>query len=222
MPRSSLRSRVLTSLMLFSLGAFTIFLVLTVQNKFSSDRAFAQSLIRLHVVAHSNSPTDQALKLVVRDAVLRETREILAETQDKQQAYALLREHEQKLQARAQEVVFAQGFDYPVQVRMGHFDFPWRDYGNLVLPEGSYDAVRVEIGGATGDNWWCVLFPPLCLADFEGAQENLVKVEEKPSGPRLVFRSKIWDHVAQTRYAQAFKKWWQASAADLTVLSHLD
>lgn len=220
MQRNSIKARLLVGLTIFCFGAFSIFLLLTIQSKLNSDKAFAQNLIRLHVVAHSNSPTDQDLKLVVRDAVLQETKNILGDTQDKEQAYSLLQQYEEKIQNRAQEVVFAQGFDYPVQVKMGHFAFPHRDYGNLSVPEGTYDAVRIEIGNAIGDNWWCVLFPPLCLSELDGANQNLVKIEEKSQGPRLVFRSKLWEQVAQTRYAEAFRKWWQASAADFTAISY--
>lgn len=220
MRTNSLPARLLVGLALLSIGAFSIFLVLAIQSKVTSDTAFAQNLIRLHVIAHSNSPNDQNLKLAVRDAVLEETKHILDKTETKEAAYALLRENGDRLQERAQEVVFAAGFDYPVHIKMGNFDFPFRNYGNLSLPEGAYDAVRVEIGNAVGDNWWCVLFPPLCLAELEGAQDNLVKVEEKASGPKLVFRSKLWEHVAETRYVQAFRQWLQASAAEFTSLSN--
>lgn len=220
MKRDSIRARLLVGLTFFCFGVFSIFLLLTIQSKFSSDKAFAQNLIRLHVVAHSNSPKDQDLKLVVRDAVLQATKSILQETQDKQHAYSLLREHKDTIQNLAQDVVFSQGFDYPVQIVMGHFQFPHRDYGNLAVPRGFYDAVRVEIGNANGDNWWCVLFPPLCLAELEGADQNLVKVEKKATGQRFVFRSKFWDQVTQTRYAKAFRQWWQASAANLTPISY--
>ena len=104
---------------------------------------------------------------------------------------------------------------------MGQFVFPYRQYGSMALPEGWYDAVRIEIGAAAGDNWWCILFPPLCLADLEGADKDLVTIEQDgSSGSKLVFRLKLWEHVSETRYAQALQKWWQASAAGFPTLSN--
>mgnify|MGYP000903925809 CR=1 FL=1 len=219
MSQNSIKTRFLVGLILVCAGVFSGLILLVIQNSLSNDTAFAEDLIRLHVVANSNSPKDQDLKLAVRDAILQEAKTILGEIGDKERAYNLLKDHEQNLHKSAQEVVLAQGFDYPVEIKMGYFAFPHRDYGSLSLPEGWYDAVRVEIGEARGENWWCVLFPPLCLADLEGAEKNLVKVDQTgSSGHKLVFRSKLWEHVSQTRYAQALQRWWQASAAGFPVL----
>ncbi len=221
MARKCMKARLILSLAILCTGVISGLILHAVQSHLSYDRAYAETLIRLHVIANSNSPRDQDLKLIVRDAVLREAEQILKETSDKQEAYALLRDNEGRLAGRAQEAVISEGFTYPVAVRMGQFVFPYKEYGSLALPEGWYDAVRIEIGTAAGDNWWCVLFPPLCLADLEGADKDLVTIDQDgSSGSRLVFRFKLWEHVAETRYAQALQKWWQASAASFASLAN--
>ena len=224
MSRSSVKTRLLVCFALLCIGAFISGIVYALENSFSSDQAYAQDLIRLHVIAHSNLPQDQELKLKVRDAVLQEAKCILSEVPGRQEAYAVLLDHAQQLEHRAQAAVYANGFDYPVQVKLGNYMFPHRDYGGWSLPEGWYDAVRVEIGAAKGENWWCILFPPLCLAELEGASSNLVKVDRheqvgEETERRFVFTFKLWEQVAQTRYAQVFQRWWQASAAGLAALS---
>lgn len=225
MSRNSVRARLITGFTLLCLGVFATGLLSGLERNLNSDTAFAQNLIRLHVIAHSNLPQDQDLKLLVRDAVLQETKDILGQADDKEEAYQLLLAHGGRLQERAQEVVWAQGFSYPVQVRLGHFPFPHREYGQLALPEGWYDAVRIEIGEARGDNWWCVLFPPLCLGELQGTDNSLVQVSspeegQQEQGHRYVLRFRLWEQAAQTRYAQALRKWLQASAAGLSALAN--
>ncbi|NLM41399.1 MAG: stage II sporulation protein R [Firmicutes bacterium] len=224
MSTSSLKTRLLVCFILLCLGVFASGVFFAVERALHSDQAFAQDLIRLHVIAHSNLPQDQELKLKVRDALLLETRRLLGETRSKDQAYSLLVSNAEALERCAREAVLANGFDYPVQIKMGSYLFPERAYGDLLLPEGTYDAVRVEIGAAQGDNWWCILFPPLCLADLEGANASLVKVDHKENakqegGRSYVFRSKLWDQVVQTRYARLIQDWWKASAAGLSALA---
>jgi len=224
MSTSSLKTRLLVCFILLCLGVFASGVFFAVERALHSDQAFAQDLIRLHVIAHSNLPQDQELKLKVRDALLLETRRLLGETRSKDQAYSLLVSNAEALERCAREAVLANGFDYPVQIKMGSYLFPERAYGDLLLPEGTYDAVRVEIGAAQGDNWWCILFPPLCLADLEGATASLVKVDHKENakqegGRSYVFRSKLWDQVVQTRYARLIQDWWKASAAGLSALA---
>lgn len=221
MARNSLKARFAFALAILCMGTLIGFTILAIQSSLNSDKAFAENLIRLHVIAHSNSPKDQDLKLVVRDEVLREAGQILGDIDNKERAYELLMKNAERLETRAQEVVARLGFDYPVEVKMGQYVFPYREYASMALPQGTYDAVRVEIGAAAGDNWWCVLFPPLCLAELEGANENLVAIDkEGSSGKRIVLRLKLWEHVVETRYAQALQKWWRASAAGLPALTN--
>jgi stage II sporulation protein R len=122
-----------------------------------------QQMIRLHVLANSDSPTDQAVKYQVRDRIVQTMGPILAESSSIEESRELTRENLALLTAQAQETVRGEGFDYPVRTEMGRFDFPTRYYGDLCVPAGSYEAVRVVLGNGEGANWWCVLFPPLCF-----------------------------------------------------------
>ena len=123
----------------------------------------AAQVIRLHVLANSDSAEDQALKLQVRDRILAETNTLLAGETDPQAAADCLHEHLEDLaQAAAQEIA-AQGYSYRVEVRLEQTWFPTRQYQGIALPAGDYLALRVLIGAAEGHNWWCVVFPSLCL-----------------------------------------------------------
>lgn len=213
------RIRLLICTVLMVLGLLSALVLMAFSPVLTHDTAFAeQNLIRIHVLANSNTPKDQDLKLLVRDAVLAETRGLLKDISQKEQAHELIIQHQNLLEQVAQEVVLKEGFDYPVEVEMGKFAFPTRVYGSLEVPEGWYDAVRIKIGSATGDNWWCVLFPPLCLGEM-GDSSQLVKVNEEITEVSWALRWKMWDHLAQTEYAQAFQRWWQASAAAYPVIS---
>jgi len=219
--RYSIRARLTWGLAILCTAVIVALIIQIAEESLHYDKAYAENLIRLHVIANSNLPQDQDLKLIVRDQVLKEAERILAEVDSKEGAYDLLLGQQERLKEKAQEVVASAGYDYPVQVRMGQFVFPYREYGSMALPEGWYDAVRVEIGAAQGDNWWCVLFPPLCLAELEGANHDLATVTEESSpGNRLVFRLKLWERIAETQYAQAVKKWLQASAAGFPAVSN--
>lgn len=123
----------------------------------------ADHVIRLHVLANSDTQTDQDLKLQVRDAVLARTDAILADQDSADQAAALLQAHLDDLAQTAEAEIQAQGYDYPVEVRLEETWFPTRTYENVSLPAGNYLALRVLIGQAEGHNWWCVVFPSLCL-----------------------------------------------------------
>lgn len=124
----------------------------------------ADHVIRLHVLANSDTEADQALKLQVRDAILARTDAILAGQNSADQAAALLQDHLDDLAQTAETEIQAQGYDYPVEVRLEETWFPTRTYENVSLPAGNYLALRVLIGQAEGHNWWCVVFPSLCLS----------------------------------------------------------
>ncbi len=126
-------------------------------------------LIRLHVLANSDSQEDQQLKLQVRDAVIQYLAPYLEQASSVEAARQIVSEHQGKLAEVAEGIVAKNGAKYPVNVQIGIFDFPIKSYGNLVLPAGKYEAVRILIGKAEGKNWWCVLFPPLCFIDVTNA-----------------------------------------------------
>ena len=122
------------------------------------------SVIRLHVLANSDSERDQALKLTVRDAVLEKTSTLLANVKTRDEAEAILRASLDEIADVAAKTVQDEGFEERVTVTLGLEDYPTRRYENLAFPAGEYLSLRVMIGEAAGENWWCVLFPPLCLS----------------------------------------------------------
>ncbi len=122
----------------------------------------ANSIFRLHIIANSNSAEDQAVKLEVRDAVL----EYEAENLDAVSAAKTREElmaHGAELLEIIEGVLRSNGFDYGAQMLVGTFPFPDREYNGVLYPAGDYDAFRVILGDGAGENWWCVMFPPLCI-----------------------------------------------------------
>lgn len=126
-------------------------------------RELADSVIRFHVIANSDSDEDQALKLAVRDRVLAQAEEIYPENATLAQAQEALEGHLNMLAAAGRAVVEEQGYDYPVAATLEDCWFPTKEYEGFALPAGNYTALRVTIGEGRGQNWWCVAFPPLCL-----------------------------------------------------------
>ncbi len=124
-----------------------------------------RDLIRFHVIANSDSDRDQALKRRIRDLVVRQMTPEFEKAATLDEARRTARAHLGEIQAIAEKEVGAWGESYQVTVQLGRFDFPVKTYGNLTLPAGEYEAVRVVIGRGQGANWWCVLFPPLCFVD---------------------------------------------------------
>lgn len=136
-----------------------------------------ENVLRLHVLANSDSEEDQALKLRVRDAVLQAGEDIFAGASTEQEALEAARENIGLLQAAAQEEITRSGYAYPVRVEVGKSRFDTRVYDDFTLPAGEYEAVRVLIGQAQGQNWWCVMFPAVCLPAAE-EQGDLSEVLE--------------------------------------------
>ena len=127
-------------------------------------RSLAGRVVRLHVIANSNKVGDQALKLKVRDAVI----EYMADQKDLKtvdETREYLKENKKRLQRIAEGVIAAQGYDYPAAVELGVRYIPQKTYGDITFPAGNYEALNITIGSGQGENWWCVLFPPLCLLD---------------------------------------------------------
>jgi stage II sporulation protein R len=121
-------------------------------------------VLRLHILANSDSESDQALKLKVRDAILVYTQELFANAASKEQAQEIARKNLAQMEAVAEQVLRENGCEYKVTAHVEHTYFPTREYGNgQRLPAGFYDALRLEIGAAQGHNWWCILYPSLCL-----------------------------------------------------------
>lgn len=125
----------------------------------------SDSMIRLHIVANSDSDADQTLKYHVRDAVIAYMTERMDSLQTKETAGDYVKDHIDELETVANAVIAREGFGNLAQVSFGKYPFPTKQYENVILPAGFYDAVKVEIGQAEGENWWCVMFPPLCFVD---------------------------------------------------------
>lgn len=139
--------------------------------------ALADKVIRLHVIAHSDSPEDQALKLQVRDRILAESGELLSGGATLEQARAALQDSLAELAGIGAEAVGEAGYSYPVTASLVHdYWFPPKTYTDFALPAGAYTALRIEIGAGGGQNWWCVVFPPLCLGSVsETTQETALE-----------------------------------------------
>lgn len=123
----------------------------------------AGQVIRLHVLANSDTQADQELKLAVRDRVLEQAEGLYPQNATLEQARAILEDNLNALAAAGQQVVNEAGKDYPVTACLEQCWFPTKEYGDFALPAGEYTALRVVIGEGAGQNWWCVAFPPLCL-----------------------------------------------------------
>ena len=126
----------------------------------------SNSVFRLHVIANSDNKEDQNLKYKVRDRLLNYMNSICTDATTKQEAILIAQDHQKEFEKLALEVIHEEGFDYSVNINIGNFEFPTKTYGDISLPAGMYDALRVEIGDAIGQNWWCVMFPSLCFIDI--------------------------------------------------------
>ena len=125
----------------------------------------SDSVFRLHVIANSDSNEDQSLKYKVRDNLLKYMNNICRDCTSKQEAINLVTEHQEEFKQVALDTIKKEGYSYNVKINIGNFEFPTKQYGDISLPAGYYDALRVEIGEAKGRNWWCVMFPSLCFID---------------------------------------------------------
>lgn len=145
----------------------------------SECKEIRQSVLRMHVLANSDSEEDQELKLSVRDRLLAETEELFASAQTKEEAESAAKEAIPMLEAAAKDEIQKQGYDYDVKIEIGKAWFDTREYGDITLPAGNYEAVNVYIGKAEGKNWWCVMFPQLCLPAASGDELEAVLTEEQ-------------------------------------------
>ena len=133
------------------------------------------NVLRLHVLANSDSQEDQELKLKVRDAVLAATEDIFKDCQTKEQAQKAANENIELIQSIAADTLRSYGCDYAVSVTVSQEEYPTRNYESCCFPSGEYTSVRIMIGEAEGQNWWCVLFPPLCLDAASGKSDAFVQ-----------------------------------------------
>lgn len=128
------------------------------------EHAVYDNVLRLHVLADSDREEDQAIKLQVRDALLRRCEPLLRDAASRREAEEILREQLDELTEEAQKVLEQLGSNAPVSLELSQEEYPTRAYERCAFPSGSYLSLRVRIGSGEGQNWWCVLFPPLCLS----------------------------------------------------------
>ncbi len=131
----------------------------------------ASEYLRIHIRADSNEEEAQAVKYLVRDEVVAYLTPLVAEYETREEAFKGLKARLPQIAARADEVLQRQGFEYSASARLTRESFPTRVYGEYVLPAGEYAALVLDLGSGKGDNWWCVVYPPLCFAK---GNENVI------------------------------------------------
>lgn len=168
-------------------------LMLTPLARFGGEcRQLEQEVLRLHILANSDSPRDQQVKLAVRDAVLAGTGELFASAGTLEQAEAKVGENLLLIEQLARDELARQGSNAPVKAELANMYFNTRYYDNATMPAGRYDALRLTIGEGAGKNWWCVVFPPLCVEvaakEKTPLTEKLEELDERPNY-KLAFAS---------------------------------
>lgn len=174
-------------LLLLLLFIYTFICAFSYVSAVSTD--IQDSVFRLHVIANSDSAEDQNLKYIVRDKVLEYINSISGNENSKEDVINLAKANINEIQKIAENTINENGYNYSVKLNIGNFAFPTKTYGDISFPAGFYDALKIEIGEAKGQNWWCVMFPPLCFVDVtsgvvpeeskEVIKENLSEEEYK-------------------------------------------
>lgn len=163
-------------------AALTVFITGETAAALKEAEALRDEVFRLHVVAASDGKEDQAVKLLVRDAILKATADVFAKAGDASEAAALAEENRELIEKTANETLSENGFSYRASVTVAKRYFPTRYYSDdVALPAGEYNALCVDLGEAAGKNWWCVLFPQLCLS--ASIDKNSVITDEALSSP---------------------------------------
>ena len=147
-----------------------LLVIFLIFNLFSySNSVFAglqENIFRLHILANSDSEEDQSLKLAVRDSIISYMETINNSSTTKEETINNVNINLENIKKVAENKIRELGYNYEVTLEVGNFYFPTKYYGNISLPAGNYDALKINIGEAQGQNWWCSLFPPLCFIDI--------------------------------------------------------
>lgn len=192
-------------LILFSIGSLLIaaFAILFPISALSDGKTIRDGVIRLHILANSDSPEDQALKLTVRDEILDSVAHLTDGCENRDEAEQKVRDRLDRLEEIGSGVVQAEGYDYPVTVTLTEEYYPTREYEDFRLPAGRYLSLRVIIGEGEGHNWWCVLFPPVCLSSAS-ADEELAEVGFTPNQVRMLTDDEDVHYVVRFRVVEVF------------------
>ncbi len=169
------------------IGAFItlVFMLATKSYSYNIQKGIADEVIRLHVLANSDEDYDQQLKIKVKDGIVKMLENELYNSMSKDETRIILLQNLDKIEDRAKEIIEENGYNYNVSAKITFDDFPTKQYGDVVLPAGEYEALKVEIGEAKGKNWWCVMFPPLCFVD--------ASVKEVPKEDKDMLKSVLTD-----------------------------
>ena len=162
-------------ILIFLFTILVLFSAINYANAIFSD--ISNSVFRLHVIANSDSEEDQSLKLKVRDALLEYIENINDDFTSKEEFIEFANSHIEDFKTIAKQTIENEGFSYDVTVEIGNFYFPTKSYGNVTFPSGNYDGLNVKIGESQGQNWWCVMFPPLCFIDNTSCEMDSSSLE---------------------------------------------
>ncbi|MFL0267173.1 stage II sporulation protein R [Candidatus Clostridium radicumherbarum] len=147
-------------------------------NSMSLQNSIENKIIRFHVIANSDKAEDQALKLKVRDKVLEYIAPKLKTSKSIEESRQILMQNDTNIQKIADKVIKDNGYSYKSVTMLSKEDFPVKTYGNITLPQGEYEAYRIIIGNGSGQNWWCVMFPPLCFIDITKGEVSYKETEK--------------------------------------------
>lgn len=160
---------------------FTYILNPLIEEKILEKESYKDEIIRFHIRANSDKEEDQELKLKIRDEILKEMGEKFKDTTSLDESRKIIIDNMEQMKYITEDVIKEEGEDYSVEVTLGQDNFPTRKYGNLVFPAGDYETLLITLGEGEGQNWWCVMFPPLCFVDItHSVAYNLEKKLEEP------------------------------------------
>ena len=173
---------------------------------------FKDQIIRFHIKANSDKEEDQALKLRIRDEILKEMGTQFGNSKSLDETRVIVEDNLDNIKYITEKMIKEDGKDFPVDVSLGNKNFPTRKYGNITFPSGEYETLQVTIGEGKGKNWWCVMFPPLCFVDINHGNTNDVKKDLKEvlteeeinlllsdKEPPIVLKSKIAEVLEKTK-----------------------
>lgn len=168
--------------LLLILLLFITFLIINIKYYASAvSNDLKENIFRLHIIANSDSEEDQELKLKIRDSIISYMEKLEKDCKTKNDVINIVTSNIQNFENIATQTIKENGFDYTVSIEIGEFYFPTKYYGNISMPAGMYDALKIKIGNASGQNWWCSLFPPLCFTDISSGivdEEAKINLEE--------------------------------------------
>lgn len=173
--------------------AFTYIVHPLIEEYMMNIDGYKDEIIRFHIRANSDREEDQELKLKIRDRVLEEMEDKFKDIGSLDESREIIKRNMEEMKTITKTVVQEEGKDYSVQVTLGQDNFPTRKYGNLVFPTGDYETLLITLGEGSGQNWWCVMFPPLCFVDITHSIAYNLENELAEESPKLKLKSKIFD-----------------------------